>query len=153
MKLPLPRLAILACLTFAATPALPCEASPHAASPELAAGLAIGAPLGLMAISRLSPDPLVLIALPALGLGVGHLYAGRPLRGGVVALGSTVAGIGVFNLLRPAEPAGGGPLQAAIVAGAAVALALAAQDAYIVAEEGNPSGEELRVVAQEEADQ
>ncbi|MFP5503253.1 MAG: hypothetical protein ACLGIN_12265 [Candidatus Sericytochromatia bacterium] len=151
MKLPLPRLALLACLTFAT--ALPCEASPESASPELAAGLAIGAPLGLMAISRLSPDPLVLIALPALGLGMGHLYAGRPLRGGVVALGSTVAGIGVFNLLRPAEPAGGGPLQAAIVAGAAVALALAAQDAYVVAEAGSLSGEELGVVAQEEAEQ
>ena len=153
MKLPLPRLGLLACLTFAATPTIPCEASPQNASPELAAGLAIGAPLGLMAISRLSPDPLVLIALPALGLGMGHLYAGRPWRGGVVALGSTLAGIGVFNLLRPAEPAGGSPWQAAIVAGAAVALALAAQDAYVVAEEGNSSGDWLRVVAQEEAEQ
>ena len=73
MKFPLPRLALLACLTFATMPVLPCEASPESASPELAAGLAIGAPLGLMAISRLSPDPLVLIALPALGLGMGQL--------------------------------------------------------------------------------
>ena len=61
-----------------------------------------------------------------------------------------MAGIGVFNLLRPAGPAGGGSLQAAIVAGAAVALALAAQDAYIVADEGNSLGEGLRAVAQEE---
>lgn len=136
MKLLL-QLATLATLLAVSLPA-PCQAAEPPASPELAAGLAIGAPIGLMALSRLTSEPLVLVALPALGLGMGHLYAGRPLRGGVVAVGSSVAGLGVFNLLRPADGSGGAALQAAVLAGAVVAMGLAARDAYAVAEDARP---------------
>jgi hypothetical protein len=118
---------------------LPPEAPP-APEPWVAAGLSVAAPLGLLAVSMVSPYPELGFLVPAT-LGAGHVYAGDPFRGLLVSaggVGASVVGLGLGAgtvALWPGTPAeslsrvlwGG-------VLGTAVAIPVAAWDARRTAE-------------------
>jgi hypothetical protein len=124
-------------LVFAAGPALATEHAPPHRSPELAAGLTVAAPVGLLLIASQAPSPAIILSLPLVGLAAGHVYAGDPLRGALAATGGGLMGIGVFSLLSPRTLGAGNetPLIAAV--SAAVAIGVAATDAYMTAQESN----------------
>lgn len=136
-------MAAIACWTIATAPAAATEdvlrvrPEPSWRSPELAAGLAVATPLTLLLVSSQSSDFLVTFGVPVLGLAGGHIYAGDPLRGGLVAIASSLAGTGVFTALNPSGGNGGGGAYVVALLGASVAMGIAATDAYLTAQEKN----------------
>ena len=137
-------LASLACLALCAlpTPALaahdhPVTEPPPLRSPALAAGLAVVAPTALIFLSSQSTDFIVNFSVPVLGLGAGHLYAGDPLRGALVTVGSTAVGLGTFALLHRSGGNGGGGAYAVGMFSVGLAVGLAAADAYWTTEQKN----------------
>lgn len=111
-------------------------------NPWLAAGLAIAPAVGAGVALRLSPSPAspwmgVALVLPAAS-GLGHLYAGDPLRALAVSTGAPLAlasGVALGGLASLAAP---GPNMAWIYLGGSGALSAytvwAARDAYVRAE-------------------
>jgi hypothetical protein len=106
-------------------------------SPELAAGLTVAAPVGLLLIASQAPSPVVVLSLPLVGLAAGHVYAGDPLRGALAATGGGLMGMGVFSLLSPRTLGAGNETPLIAVVSAAVAIGVAATDAYLTAQEWN----------------
>ena len=75
-------------------PPEPAEATPD---PWVAAGLSVGAPVGLLALSMATPYKELMFFAP-LTYGAGHLYAGDRLRAASMSLGgygAAVAGAGL----------------------------------------------------------
>lgn len=132
-------LAIAATIALSAVPAQATSgALAHAQrSPELAAGLTVAAPVGLLLLASQAPSPVVAFSLPLVGLAAGHVYAGDPLRGALAATGGGLMGAGVFSLLSPRTLGVGNETPLIILVSAAVAIGVAATDAYLTAQETN----------------
>ena len=95
------------------------------------------APTALIILSSQSTDFIVNFSVPVLGLGAGHLYAGDPLRGALVTMGSTAVGLGTFALLHRSGGNGGGGAYAVGMFSVGLAVGLAAADAYWTTEQKN----------------
>lgn len=85
----------------AASPALaapePDEAAALAPDPWVAAGLSVGAPVGMLAVSMLTPYKELMFLVPAT-YGAGHVYARDPWRAlsmSAGGYGAAVAGAGL----------------------------------------------------------
>jgi Zn-dependent protease with chaperone function len=91
----------------------------------------------LMVVASQSPEFLINFGVPVLGLSAGHMYAGDPVRGGLVMVASTLTGVGVFSLLNPSGGNGGGGAYVVALAASSVAIGIAAADAYFTTVERN----------------
>lgn len=108
-------------------------------NPWVAAGLALAPGMAASALATVNPafSPVSTVAIP-FSFGLGHLYAGDPLRA-LAITGSgplfALAGAGLGSLVSPGPGVGLGGMAAASIFGS-----WAAVDAYLTAERTNQRG-------------